>query len=150
MAVDISLGTVISVVAGEPATYDQTGFEALTYQEVGEITSAGEYGGTAQINQNIPLKTGIVNKRAGSYDYGTAALQITRDSADAGQTDLKDGFDGSEKGNVHSIKVALPDGSEQYFTAIISSFTTNIGDANTWTAASCNLELTNKVVDVAA
>lgn len=147
MAVDISLGTTISVVVGEPATYDDTGFNALTYQEIGEVTSIGEYGGSAQVNQNIPLKTGVVNKRAGSYDYGSAATQITRDTADAGQTALKTGFDGAQKGNVHSIKITFPDASIQYFTAIISSFTTNVGDANTWTQAACNLDLTNAVID---
>lgn len=148
--VDISLGTTIGVVAGAPATYDNAGFGALTFDPIGEVTSIGEYGGTGQVNTNIPLATGIVNKRIGSYDYGTAALTITRDSGDAGQTALKDGFDGTEKGNVHSIEVTFPDGSIQYFTAVISSFTTNVSDANSWTQASCNLELTNKVVDVAA
>lgn len=147
MAVDISLGTTIDLVVGEPSTYDTAGFSVLSYGEIGEVTSVGEYGGTAQINTNIPLKTGIVNKRAGSYDYGDASMTITRDSGDAGQTALKDGFDGSEKGNVHSVRVNLPDGSKQYFTAIISSFTTNISDANSWTQASCNLALTNRVIE---
>jgi len=100
-------------------------------------------------NTNIPLKTGIVNKRVGSYDYGDAALTITRDSGDDGQGALKDGFDGSEKGNEHSFEVKLSDGSTQYFTGVISSFTTIINDANSWTQASCNIALTNKVVEVA-
>src|SRR5690625_4861707 len=130
MAVDISLGTVIGVVAGIPATYDEAGFSALTFEEVGEVTSIGEYGGAGQVNTNIPLKTGIVNKRVGSYDYGDAALTITRDSGDDGQGALKDGFDGSEKGNEHSFEVKLSDGSTQYFTGVISSFTTLINDAN--------------------
>ena len=150
MAVDISLGTTIAVVAGEPATYNEAGFDDLTYETIGEVTSIGEYGGSAQINTNIPLATGIVNKRAGSYDYGDAAMTITRDSGDGGQTALKDGFDGTKKGDVHSFEVTFPDGSLQYFTGVISSFTTNISDANSWTQASCNIAVTNQVLDVAA
>jgi hypothetical protein len=148
MAVDISLGTVIAVVVGEPATYDSAGFGALTYATVGEVTAIGEFGGTAQINTNIPLATGIVNKRAGSYDYGDASLTITRDSADTGQTALKAGFDGAQKGNVHSIKITQPDATVLYFTAVITSFTINIGDANAWLQAAANLALTNSVVVV--
>jgi hypothetical protein len=150
MAVDISLGTTIGVVVGEPATYNEAGFDALVFAEVGEVTSIGEYGGSAQINTNIPLKTGVVNKRAGSYDYGDAAMTITRDSGDSGQTALKDGFDGTNKGDVHSFEVTFPDGSKQYFTGVISSFTTNISDANSWIQASCNIAITNQVIDVAA
>ncbi len=150
MSVDISLGTTIGVVSGAPATYDDAGFGTLTYETVGEVTSIGEYGGSAQINTNIPLATGIVNKRAGSYDYGDASLTITRDTGDAGQTALKDGFDGAEKGTVHSFEVTFSDGSTQYFTGVISSFTTNISDANSWTQVTCGVALTNEVIDVPA
>lgn len=148
MAVDISLGTTLGVVVGEPTTYDSTGFAAQLHALVGEITAMGEYGGSAQINTNIPLATGIVNKRAGSYDYGDLQLTITRDSADAGQTALKTGFDGAQKGNVHSFEVTFPDASVQYFTGIISSFTTNVGDANAWTQASCTIAINNSIVEV--
>jgi len=147
MAIDISLGTTLGVVVGEPATYDASGFGALAYEEVGEVTNISEYGGSGQVNTNIPLKTGVVAKRIGSYDYGTATLTITRDSADAGQDDLKDGFDGSNKGKVHSFEVTLPNGDVQYFIGVISSYTTNVGDANTFTQSTCSIELTGQVIE---
>jgi len=147
MAVEISLGTTIGVTVGEPSSYDATGFGALSYDEIGEVTSISEYGGSGQVNTNIPLKTGIVDKRIGSYDYGTATLSITRDAGDAGQDALKEGFDGANKGKVHSFKVDLADGTTQYFTGVISSYTTNVGDANSFTQVSCSIELTNAVVE---
>lgn len=150
MATDISLGTTIAFVVGEPATFDEAGYGALTYEEIGEVTAIGEYGGTGQINTNIPLKTGVVDKRVGSIDYGDATLTITRDSGDDGQTALKDAFDGSNARAVGSVEVTFPDGSIQYFTAVVSSFTTVISDANSWTQANCTLALTSRVIDVAA
>ena len=149
MATDISLGTTIAFVVGEPATFDEAGYGALTYEEIGEVTAIGEYGGTGQINTNIPLKTGVVDKRVGSIDYGDATLTITRDSGDDGQTDLKSAFDGTDARKVGSAEVTFPDGSIQYFTAVVSSFTTVISDANSWTQANCTLALTSRVIDVA-
>lgn len=148
MAVDIALGTTLGVVVGAPSPYDGTTFAAQTHVVVGEIISIGDFGGSAQINTNIPLATGIVNKRAGSYDYGDLTLTITRDTADAGQTALKAGFDGAEKGNVHSFEIVRSDGTEQYFTGIISGFVTNIGDANSWLQATVTIAVNNSVVEV--
>lgn len=150
MAVKLSVGTAISIAASEPATYDDTGFSALSFTEIGEVTSLGEFGGTAQITQHIPLKTGIVAKRKGSIDYGTAALQIGRLVGDAGQDLLKAGFDGAAAYDVHSFKIEDVDGNISYFTGLVGSFTTIFNDANTVTGVGCNLELDNKVVFVAA
>lgn len=150
MAKGLSLGTTIAFVVGEPATFDEAGYGALSYEEIGEVTAIGEYGGTGQINTNIPLKTGIVDKRVGSYDYGDAALTITRESGDDGQSALKAAFDGADARKVGSVEVTFPDGSIQYFTAVVSSFTTVISDANSWTQANCTLALTSPVIDVAA
>lgn len=142
----LSLGTVLAVSANQPSTYDSSGFAALTYTTVGEITSIPEFGGSAQVNQSIPIATGIVNKRAGSYDYGTSSLSIARDAADTGQIALKSGFDGANKGVVHSVKITLPSGVFVYFTAVITSFTLDLNDANSWQNHSVTLELTNSVL----
>ena len=37
-------GTVVSISAGLPATYDSTGFTALTFTAIGEITDVGTFG----------------------------------------------------------------------------------------------------------
>ena len=48
-----TLGTVLSVVAGVPATYDASGYEDLTFAAVGEVGDLGEFGGTREIRQEI-------------------------------------------------------------------------------------------------
>lgn len=142
----LSVGTSLFVSAASPATYDTAGFAALSYTEVGEVESLGEFGGSAQITPFTPLATGIVKKRKGSINYGTASASIGRLASDAGQAILKDGFDGANKYVVHSFKVVNSDGAIAYFTGMISSFVTVTNDANNVTKVNCNIELDNKVI----
>lgn len=147
--VKLSVGTVISVSAAQPATEDQAGYEALTYTVVGEVTDIGESGGSAQVTTFTPVASGTVNKRKGSIDYGTMSLAIAKDATDAGQVLLKAGFDGVARNTVHSFLVAEPDsGDEAYFMGSISSFTTVRGDANAVMSHNCNIERTSVTVVV--
>ena len=43
-SVQTSAGTVVSVSAGLPATFDAAGFAALTYTQVGKVDNAGNLG----------------------------------------------------------------------------------------------------------
>lgn len=145
-----TLGTVLSVAVGAPATYDQAGFEALSWTPVGEVGDLGEFGGTREVVTFTPVDTGIIAKRPGSIDYGQMPLQIARDASDAGQIILQAGLDGAEAGNVHSVRLVDRNGDTIYFTGIISSFTYNAGSANTIFGGACNFELDNKPLPVAA
>lgn len=149
MAVTTSLGTIFSVVLGEPANYDVAGFAALTYAEVGEVADIGEFGGEGEVLTFTPIKTGIVNKLIGSIDYGSIAVQLGKIFGDAGQDVLKAGFDGAEKGKTHSFKVEYIDGGIEYFTGISTSFTSNVGSASSVRMGACNVALNNQVITVA-
>lgn len=145
----LSVGTVISASATQPAAETSAGYEALTYTVIGEITDIGESGGTATITTFTPVASGVVNKRKGSIDYGTMSLAIAKDAADAGQILLKAGFDGATRNTVHSFLVAEPDsGDEAYFMGSISSFTSVRGDANAVISHNCNIERTSITVVV--
>jgi len=145
-----TLGTVLSVVEGVPATYDDTGYEALTYAAVGEIGDLGEFGGTREVVTFTAVNDGIVQKRPGSVDYGQMSLQIARDAADVGQIALQSAFDGAEAGNLHSFELVDRNGDTLFFTGIVSSFTYNAGSANTMFGGSCTIDLTSKPLPVAA
>ena len=142
--VDISVETTLSLVLGEPATYDIAGFSALVYQEVGEITAIPAFGGAAQVAEHIPLKTGIVNKRVGSINYGDVAIPLARDYSDVGQAAIKAGFDGANRGKVHSFKIHNANIGTVYFTGVISSNITEPGDANSFFGGSFTVNLTGK------
>jgi hypothetical protein len=150
MTVDISVGTELHVAVAEPATYDAAGFAALSYTEVGEVSNIPPFGGTAQIAEFIPIKTGIVNKRKGSINYGQANINLANVISDDGQEIMRDGFDGTNRDEVHSIKLYHADIGTVYFTAMIASWVYNFGDANTINQAESVLELTNKPVAVEA
>jgi hypothetical protein len=145
-----TLGTVLSVVAGKPASPDEAGYDALTYAAVGEVGDLGEFGGTREVPTFTPVDTGVVAKRAGSVNYGTQTLQIARDASDVGQIALKEGFDGTEAGNVHSVKLEDRNGNIIYYQAIISSFTYNASSADTIFGGSIALAITSKPLPVAA
>ena len=145
-----TLGTVLSVVAGVPATYDDTGYEDLTYAAVGEVGDLGEFGGTREVVTFTPVDTGIVAKRPGSIDYGQMSLQIARDAADTGQVALQSALDGAESGNVHSFELVDRNGDTLFYTGIVSSFTYNAGSANTMFGGSCTIDLTSKPLAVEA
>lgn len=142
-----SIGTVLSVSAAAPATYDQAGFEALTWTEVGLVGSLSSFGGSTEVNTFNVLKSGNIVKRKGFTDYGTITVGMARVSDDDGQTLLKSGFDGADKGKVFSYKLEHPAGTglTQYGTCIVTSYTT---DPQAIVQAETNLELDNAVVDV--
>ena len=143
---DSAVGTTLSVVLGEPATYDSTGFAALSYTEVGEVSEIGEFGGSSEVLTFTPIKTGVIQKAIGPTNYGTIGLQYARNASDAGVIILKAGFDGANRDAEHSFKVTYPDTSVEYFTGKIASHTSNVGGASNILMGASNVELTNKVI----
>lgn len=83
------IGTVLYVSATVPTTTDPTGFAALTWVEVGEITEIPEYGGTSEVVTHTPLKTGVQEKFHGTENAGSLQIPLAYDSEDAGQDILR-------------------------------------------------------------
>lgn len=144
-----SVGTIVSVSATAPATYDATGFAALTWSICGELADLPSFGSEAALATHTPLRTGIVAKRRGSLNYGSVTLTMALSDFDAGQTILstKGGAVAGVSASV-SVKVALVNGDIQYFTAQVMSFKTNVGNADAITMAEVTLEIDNSVVKV--
>lgn len=143
-----STGTEYAVVAAEPATYDSVGFAALIWVEVAEVTDMGEYGATYEVVSHNPLATRRTVKRKGTVNDGALTMQLGRDPSDAGQTLLIDGVDGSARDTVHSHRITLQDGTIQYVTGQIFSYTTNVGSSNQIIGAAVMVELDNAIIEV--
>lgn len=154
MATDIqgSIGTSLKIVLGEPATYDEAGVNTLeaTAIDVGFVETISEFGGTATVETFTALFDGIVRKAIGTIDYGQASVALGKVTADAGQVILSDGFDGANARQRHTAIVTYPDGEREAFTCLISSFTTNPGSAGPFIRGTVNLEIDNKVLELAA
>jgi len=144
-----SAGTTLEVVADQPATRDEAGFSALTFTQVGEITDLGEYGVEYEVVTHNPLDSRRTIKRKGTANDGNITMQLGRVPSDAGQTVLQDGADGAEKDTVHSFKITLQDGTVQYSTGQIFSYTTNVGSVNQITGASVTVEFDDQIIEVA-
>ena len=142
-----SAGTTLGVSATAPATYDVAGFTALTFIAVGEITDMGEYGRQYNLVTHNPLGDRRTVKRKGSYNDGALSLQLARVSDDAGQAVLVAALDTDDS---VACEVVLQDGTKQYMTAQVMSYTTGVGSVDQITNAACNLEIDNDIIEVAA
>lgn len=136
----------IATTSTAPATYTESGFSALTYAEVGEITNLGEFGKSYNVVKHNPLNTRQTNKRKGSYDNGTLALTLGRVSADTGQAQLLTALDSDDS---YPIKIVLQDGSIFYTTVQVISYKTTVGGVDDIVSASCDLEIDDAIIEVA-
>ena len=142
-----SAGTKLHISASTPATYNSTGFAALTWTEIGEVSEMGEFGRQYNLVTFNTLGDRRTVKRKGSYNDGTIACQMARVPDDAGQTILVTAVNSDAS---YSIKVTLQDGTVFYTTAQVMSYTTNIGNVDQITSATVNLEIDNDILEVAA
>lgn len=142
-----SAGTKLHISASAPATYNSTGFAALTWTEIGEVSEMGEFGRQYNLVTFNTLGDRRTVKRKGSYNDGTIACQMARVPDDAGQTILVTAVNSDTS---YSIKITLQDGTVFYTTAQVMSYTTNIGNVDQITSATVNLEIDNDIIEVPA
>ncbi len=150
MTVQTSTKTVLYVVKGAPATEDETGYEALSFVEVGELTDLPEYGPNYEVVSHEPLKTGRTEKYKGFKDNGSLSLSLGWDPTDAGQAILSAGCDGDGEFDTHSFKVEYQDGTVEYFYGLIFSYTRAPSTSNSIVGSTVQIEINSDIVQVAA
>ena len=151
MATDIfsSVGTTVSVSASAPATYDASGFAALTWTQCAEISDLPSFGTEAALATHTPLKTGVVAKRRGSLNYGSVGLTMAYSDADAGAAILRTAGDAAAGVNSFiSFRITLKNGDIQYFQGQVMSYKTTVGNADGITMIECAVELDGSIVKV--
>jgi hypothetical protein len=146
MALTEGIGGFLSVSAATPATFDASGYAALTWTEVGEASEVPEFGAAYSAVTFTPLKTGIVNKFHGELNYGSITIPLGYDSSDAGQAILLAAL--ASKDEI-SFRETRSDGTIRYIMGKVMSFPRgqSVGSVN---MASCNIEFTRADVEVAA
>ena len=107
MAKITSTGTKLSVVAGDPATPDASGYGDLSFVEVGEVIDLPEYGPNVQVVESNPLATGITEKFKGFINYGSQSMGLEFDSADAGQIILAAGVKAQRRTRRTVLKLSI-------------------------------------------
>lgn len=152
MAVETVAGTEISISAGTPATFDGTGYAALTFSKIGEITDGGNHGRTYAEVKNSPIGTRGVQKYKGSFDDGNKTLQMAIDDDDAGQVLLKTALHSDSD---YSFKVKYQGGAIDYFRAKVMKFEKATAGVDSMRTASVELSLSTNsagigIIEVAA
>ena len=150
MAKLTSTGTILSVVAGDPASFTAVDYAAQIFVVVGEVIDLPEYGPNVQVVESNPLATGITEKFKGFINFGSQSMGLEFDSEDAGQQILADGVEGSTKNQQHSVKIEYQDGSIDYYSARIFSYTKAPGSANSMVGSTVQVEINTPITRVAA
>lgn len=145
MAVNTSAGTSIAISLDQPATEDEAGYAALTYNGIGEVESIGEFGTEYELTEFVDLSSRRKRKKKGSYDPGTTDLTLGRDATDQGQQDGKTAL---KMDDDVSFRVTYQDGEIEYFMGLVSSYQTDIGDADQITMASMSIAINSDSVIV--
>lgn len=140
MSVHSSAGSTVAICASPPATFNEAGYDALSWVLIGEVTDIGDFGREYAKIEHKPVATRATQKLKGSYDEGQIQLQFGIDNDDAGQALLQDA---SESDSNYSFRVVEQDGSIAYFQAQVMSFKRNIGGVDNITGGTATLEITS-------
>jgi hypothetical protein len=138
-----SATTSISVSAALPASYDSTGFTALTWIPITEVSNLGVFGGKTTVVKHVPVDTATVVKRAGSVDYGTISMTLAKHSG-TDYSALQTAF--NSRASV-AFKITYPGSmGKDYFTGIVTSLQVNVGQADKILENTIDIELDNSII----
>lgn len=147
MAIQTSAGTTLSISASLPNSETATAYGAITFTPIGEITNVPEYGKSFAEVTALTLGNRKTRKAKGSYNNGTITVQLLRDTADAGQAVLIAALESDDN---YAFEVELQDGTIQYFSGKVMSYTTNVGGTDQYIGASATIGIDTDIIEVAA
>lgn len=145
MTVRTSAGSTLGISSSSPATFNVTGYAALLFTNIGEITDFGEFGREYNLVTHNPVGSRGTVKLKGSFNEGQMTLQLGLDSDDAGQLLAKQAV--NDDGNF-SFKLTTQNGDVYYFQAQVMSFKIGVGSVDQVTSATIMLELTTSSTGV--
>lgn len=118
-------GTLLGASSAAPATFDEAGYSALTFTDVGAVVDIGEIGATYADVPTYNLSSRDVGHLKGSRDYNETPITVDNDRTDAGQIILRDHHneDPALVDSPVAIKVTHQNGDVEYFMALVYTFT---------------------------
>lgn len=145
MAVFTNAGTIVSISASIPATFNAAGYGAVTFTAIGQIESLTESGREYTPILFNGIQTRSTVKTKGSYDEGDVSFVIAYDKTDAGMVIAKAGLLSDAD---YSFKLAFPDGEIKYFQAKVMSLKTGGGSVNDNRMANLNVSITSSATGI--
>jgi hypothetical protein len=137
------------------ATDSATEFAALTWVEIGDVVSFGEFGASYEEIVHQPINDGNTYRFKGTRNDGSLALNLGRAPSDAGQAVLVTAS-GSYKD--YDFRVVLNDagegggatGTTMYFAGKVMSYTTAIPSSNSIVGSTATIGINGAIIEVAA
>lgn len=152
MAINTSAGAKIFIGPVNNVADDETTYSGLTYVEVGEVETLGEFGDSSQAVTFTGLSDARVRKLKGAADAGDIALTVANDPSDVGQIAL---IAASDTKFSYAIKVVLADAADEndtdttiYFRGKVMSRRLNVGGANDVTKRAFTIGIDSALVEV--
>jgi hypothetical protein len=139
----VNNGNTFYISSALPATYDNTGYAALTYTQIRGIRAIGDIGVTYETFDNNVIG-GIRNNKKRGISANSISIEVIKID-DAGQTLLKALLTSTTS---YSFKVVLIDGTIYYFTAACSYRMANAGESGAIHIIKCVLDLDSTLLEV--
>jgi len=113
------IGAVVSVSAGNPATFDAAGYAAKSWTALNNVETWPEMGDTSA-DLTTTLLSGRTDHTNGALDGGSGdfSVIVPTGAADAGLTILRTN---ANTNNPVSFRVADPDGTIAYSAGVVAS-----------------------------
>jgi hypothetical protein len=125
---DTVANTKLYVSVTAPATFDAAGYGALTWVEVGLITSVGSVTGREYNKATLEtVSDAQIRNKKGNYSLPDAEMECAWAETDAGQIIISAA---SEDYSIPSFKLVKQSGALRFFTAQVSKFVENLGTSN--------------------
>lgn len=137
-SVSTGAGTTIGIVLAAPATFDVTGYTALSFINIGEVTDIPAFGREFELISHKPIGTRGTVKKKGGFNEGSITLQLGLNTDDAGTILLKSAALSDAD---YSFKILCPTGDAYFFRATAMSFKVAVGSSSTIITATTMLEL---------
>jgi hypothetical protein len=129
MTVFTSAGTTLAIASAAPTTYNEAGYEALTWTSIGEVSDLGDIP-NSRTYETVSWRN-IANrgesKAKGGFSLPEQTITVGLDPDDAGQILLTTA---SESDAPYSIKISNPNLGDWYGRALVMGGPTSMGDVN--------------------
>lgn len=122
-------GATFGLSAGQPATFNEAGYEALTFTTIGKITDLGQVPSRVyEVVRLAYLASAGMDKAKGGFDLGSQTITMAIDADDTGQILLDTATNSTA---VYSVKIDHPVMGTIYAQALVLGGPKTYGDNNT-------------------
>jgi len=147
MSNNTDLMKTLFIATGLPATYDETGYEALTWAQVKGVVDIGEIGGGHATIEVPDLETGRNLSKKGAVTGSSVPVTMREIAADAGQVALKAACQSmaavDDEYSFYTVDVA---GVKEFWAGTPHSWKRRASSMTSYAGFTCTIEMDTETV----